>query len=138
MSSILTVFYGKVHNGKFRFQNASDFHRFLTAHEGKELAVTFRRPDMIRTSAENRYYWGVIVRMVSEEMGVLDDEAHEYLKSLFLKQGVEVDGKRFEIARSTASLSVGEFEEYAEKCRQCAASELSCVIPLPGEIIFDP
>ena len=75
--------------------------------------------------------------MVAEEMGLIPDEAHDYLKSLFLKMGVEIKSKRFEVVRSTALLSTEEFEAYAEKCRQWASAELNVYIPLPGEVQLD-
>ena len=99
--------------------------------------MILKKASMIRTNAENSYYWGVIVRMVSDEMAILPDEAHDFLKSLFLKIGVEANGKRWEVTKSTASLTVDEFEDYCEKIRQWSANELNCPIPLPNEVIED-
>ena len=96
------------------------------------LVVSNRRPK--RTQQQNRYYWGVVVKMISEEMGIIPDEAHELLKGLFLKVGIEFKGKRYEAIKSTAGLSIKEFEEYCESCRRWALSELNTNIPLPGEI----
>lgn len=81
--------------------------------------------------------WGVVVKMLSDEMGLIPEETHELLKGMFLKKGVEVGGKRYEIVKSTASLSIEEFEEYLEKIRLWAAVELNCEIPLPNEIVLD-
>ena len=75
--------------------------------------------------------------MVADEMGLIADEAHDYLKSLFLKIRVEIKGKRYEVTRSTAILSTQEFEVYAEKCRQWASAELNVYIPLPNEIEWE-
>jgi hypothetical protein len=72
--------------------------------------------------------------MVADEMAILPDEAHDFLKGLFLKVGVEVGGKRYEITKSSADLSIGDFEDYCEKCRQWAANELGIHILLPNEI----
>jgi hypothetical protein len=137
MSNILAVHYARVKNGRLLLTDKSRFDHDVQAHEGREVVLTIRRSDDIRTNAENRYYWGVIVKIVADEMGIIPDEAHDFLKHLFLKQGVEVDGKRFEIARSTADLTIAEFESYCERCRQWAAAELGAVIPLPGEVILD-
>ncbi len=79
----------------------------------------------------------MIVAMVAEEMGLIPDEAHDYLKCLFLKRGVKVKGKRYEIIKSTSLLSTEEFEAYAEKCRQWASAELNVYIPLPNEIEWE-
>lgn len=75
--------------------------------------------------------------MVADEMGLIPDEAHDYLKSLFLKMGVEVKGKRYEITRSTALLSTIEFEGYVAKCRDWASAELNIYLPEPNELIIN-
>lgn len=129
------LFYGTVRDGRLKLEHADDFRLCLTKLEGKEITVCLKKVEYIRTLPENRYYWGVIVRMVADEMAILPDEAHDFLKSLFLKEGVEVNGKRWEVVKSTASLTIGEFEDYCEKARQWAANELNCPIPLPNEII---
>jgi len=134
---ILTLFYGIAREGKISLQDKSGFQRLLEKYEGREIVLTLKPASTIRTNAENRYYRGVIVRMVAEEMKILPDEAHDYLKGLFLKVGVEVRGKRYEIIRSTTALSIPEFEDYCEDCRMWAASELNVVIPLPNEVIVD-
>ncbi len=137
MKTLTPQFYGTVRNGKLTLQNATKFGGYLTTLEGKEVALIVKKAEYVRSNAENRYYWGVIVRMVSDEMGIIPEEAHEFLKGLFLKVGVEAQGKRYEIARSTANLSIADFEDYCEKCREWGANELSLVIPFPNEIVFD-
>ena len=137
MKQLTPIFYGRVEDGKLKLENASEFGTYIAKYEGKDLALIIKRASLIRTNAENRYYWGVVVRMISDEMGVLPDEAHDFLKSLFLKVGVEANGKRWEITKSTASLSVQEFEDYVEKCRQWSANELGSPIPMPNEIILE-
>ena len=137
MKDITPIFYGTVRHGKIELENRDEFSIFLSKFEGKDMALILKRASQIRSGAENRYYWGVIVRMVSDEMAVLPDEAHDFLKSMFLKVGVEVAGKRYEIIKSTASLSIAEFEDYCEMCRQWSANELNAPIPLPNEIITE-
>lgn len=137
MKNLLTLFYGFVRNRKIVLEDKNGFERTVQEYDGKEVVLTLKPASTVRSSAENRYYWGVVVRMVSDEMGVIPEEAHDYLKSLFLKVGVEKNGKRWEIIRSTTVLSTTEFEDYAEKCRMWSASELNTVIPLPNEVIVD-
>ena len=129
------IFYARVVKGKLELEDRSAFANFISKYEGKDLAIILKRSSLIRTGAENRYYWGVIVRMISDEMAILPDEAHDFLKSMFLKEGVEANGKRWEIVKSTASLSIQEFEDYCENCRQWSANELNAPIPMPNEII---
>ncbi len=135
--AITPLFYGVVRGGKLTLRDADKFKEFLSSMEGKDITVTVKKAEYTRTGAENRYYWGVIVRMVSDEMAIIPDEAHDFLKSLFLKVGVDVNGKRYEITKSSADLSIGDFEDYCEKVRQWAANELELIIPLPNEISLD-
>lgn len=137
MKGILHLFYGIVRGGKIAFEDVANWRHRVGQLEGREVAVTIKAASEIRSNAENRYYWGIIVKIVSEEMAILPEEAHDFLKFLFLKVGVEKNGKRWEIARSTTTLSVGEFEDYCEKIRQWSAVELNTVIPLPNEVIPD-
>ena len=137
MAKIIPQFYGRVRNGKLMVDKPDDFKLSLTQLEGKDVVIIVKKAEYVRTGAENRYYWGVIVRMVSDEMAVIPEEAHDFLKSLFLKEGVEIKGKRYEIIKSTASLSIGDFEDYCEKVRQFSVNEMGLIIPLPNEISLD-
>lgn len=130
------IFYGQAMDGKLKLDKREKFFKYLSSLKGM-VQLRLEKVKNIRSLAENRYYWGVIVKMVSEEMAIIPDEAHEFLKSIFLKKGIEFKGKRFEITRSTTSLSVKEFEDYCEKCREWAALELSVPIPVPNEVIVD-
>lgn len=132
---MVPLFSATVRDGSLSIEERKAFRTYLSKLVGQRVSVSVRKWSDVRSRAENAYYWSVVVKMVSDEMGVTPDDAHEFLKSLFLKKGIEHKGKRWEITRSTASLSVAEFEDYAEKCRMWAASELGCAIPLPNEVL---
>lgn len=134
MSKIAPLFFGSVKGGKLSLEDPDKFRDYLMGLENKEIALSVKRAEYQRTTPENRYYWGVIVRMVADEMAIIPDEAHDFLKGLFLKVGVEVGGKRYEIVKSSADLSIGDFEDYCEKCRNWGGSELGIHIPVPNEI----
>ena len=137
MKNILAVHFGRVKDGKLLIRDKAKFETNLTRLEGREVELTIAKYSDTRTNAENRYYWGVIVAILADEMGLTPDDTHALLKSMFLKIGVEVKGgKRYEVVRSTASLSIDEFEDYCTKCRDWAAAELNCLIPLPGEASY--
>jgi len=130
------IFFGTVADGNLTLQKPGEFNQYVAKLKG-DVQLTIMRRKKVRTNAENNYYWGVILAMVAEEMGLIPDEAYDYLKSLFLKMGVEIKGKRYEVTRSTAILSTEEFEAYAEKRRQWASAELNVYIPLPNEIEYE-
>ena len=43
------------------------------------------KEEKIRSNPQNRYYWGVIVEILSQEFGLSKNETHELLKSEHLK-----------------------------------------------------
>jgi len=91
----------------------------------------------IRSTPENKYYWGVVVKILSDELGCTSNEVHEVLKELFLKTPKYLKTKEglreIWVTKSTASLTIGDFEEYLEKIRQWASIEMGYWIPEPWE-----
>jgi len=90
-----------------------------------------------RTSPENRYYWGVVVSILSDYTGFTPDEIHEILKRKFLRQLKFVQTKNgfeeVEIPRSTTELTTSEMEVFLRSIREWSSIELGCYIPLPNE-----
>lgn len=82
-----------------------------------------------RSIQQNKYYHGVVCKLVAGYTGYTPDESHQEMAKLFLSY--EKNGKRF--VKSTTKLKTVEFEEYMESCRRFAAMELQIYIPLPNE-----
>jgi hypothetical protein len=134
------IFLGKVNYGKLILDNKPRFNDYLCALEGSEVEVIVGKIQKPRTKRENRYYWGVVVKLISEEIGLSPEETHEALKLQFLKEHIDIVVKAqiepiFYI-RSTASLTTVEFEEYLTNIRMWADTFLNCRIPLPNEVDF--
>jgi hypothetical protein len=91
-----------------------------------------------RSNPENRYYWGVVIALLSDLTGFSDEEMHEILKKRFLSKTVLIHDSNgmicetVEIGKSTARLTTIEFEDYLSKIREWA-STLGCDIPIPNE-----
>ena len=77
-----------------------------------------------RSNPQNKYYFGVVVDMISEETGNEPEETHELLKLKFLKPM----GKA-----NTTQLSTQEFKIYLEKIQIWAIQTLNLNIPDPNE-----
>ena len=116
------------------------------AFAGKDVIVTFARPKKTRSSEQNRYYWGVVVRMVCEGFQALGNPVnpdnnedieltHEYLKRRFLQpiQVADVNGEVHELGYSTTQLSTSQMMDYIAQVQQFAVEFLNIVIPEPGE-----
>ena len=98
------------------------------------ILINISKKKFKRTTEQNKYYWGVVLKMISDETGYELSEVHEILKSEFLKVNEKViNHKAYPIYKSTTKLNTAEFEEYLEKCRRFAAINLQIVILLPNE-----
>lgn len=95
-----------------------------------------------RTANQNQYYWGVVVPMVKD--GLINagfdtvrtmDDAHQVLKSLFLKRHFvnPSTGEGIEWIDSTANLQTIQFNSFLEQIWQWASEYLSISIPMPNE-----
>ena len=132
--------YGNVQNGKFTPKSMPLFIEAFKAFDGKEVELTVRQNANQRTNAQNAYYWGVCLQMISEYTGYTEDELHVIFKRKYL-----IDNNRIlEISRkklidsnipylSTTQLHTVEFNEYLEKIRNFASLELGIYIPEPNE-----
>jgi hypothetical protein len=97
---------------------------------GKRVEVELEKWRASRSGNQNRYYWGVVVALVSEWTGYTPNEAHDMLRGLFLRKpgtpGIP------DTIRSTTDLSTAEFEEYMTAVR-IWAGEHGVFIPQPNE-----
>lgn len=124
-------------HGALKLQNPDMFKMWLTniyARRPKgtsEVAVevVVKRPVKQRSDNENRYYWGVVIKMISQSTGAWPEDVHNEMRRLFLRIG----GDKIPILQSSAELFTGDFEEYLSMVRMWAAAELGLVIPLPNE-----
>ena len=116
------------------------------AFAGKDVIVTFARPKKTRSSEQNRYYWGVVVRMVCEGFQSLGNPVnpdsvedaelvHTYLKRRFLEpiRVADANGEVHELGYSTTQLSTSQMMDYIAQVQQFASEFLNVIIPDPGE-----
>ncbi len=67
-----------------------------------------------RSIPMNKYYWGVIVKYLSDHTGYAPEEMHEYLKIEFNPKEMEIAGSKKIYGGSTASMVNEEFINYFE------------------------
>jgi methylaspartate ammonia-lyase len=82
--------------------------------------------------------WGVVYKILSDELGYTCDEIHEIMKAKFLKEWVTIKTKdkaeEVEVVKSTTSLKTNEMEAYLDRIRQWAAIDFGISNPLPNEV----
>lgn len=88
---------------------------------------------MSRSQKQNAYYWGVVLKIMGDEIGYLPDEVHQLMGKQFLSYE-RSPGELF--IKSTTKLSTVEFEDYLSNVRRFAATELNIYVPLPNETEF--
>jgi len=145
MNNIISKHLGLIRNGKFIPSETSRFEAFINGLEGKEVMATFvdAKEKNTRSTRQNRYYHGVVCKILSDELGYSPSEIHEILKYKFLSEPIaffrEVRGERKEIfirkPISTRILNTAEFEHLMAKIRSWASIDLSINIPEPNEVI---
>ena len=86
-----------------------------------------------RSLSQNAYYWGVVVKIISDHTGFTSNEVHQELAKMFL--GYEKSGKSF--TQSTTELDTLEFELYLDRSRKWAWNEMELTIPMPNEVTED-
>ena len=124
---------GKVNRGKFIPSDPKEFSKAFLHHEGKPVVVSVKRKTRDRSNQQNRYYWGVVIKILGDHFGYTDLEMHEALKFEFLR--VEEQGKPI-TCKSTSQLSTVEFEQYLENVKRWAVQEYHTYIPDPGVIEY--
>lgn len=127
------IFLGTIKQGKLLLNTQDQFDKYLLTLEGQEIQVVVGKVKKQRSSQENKYYWAVPIKLLSEATGYTDEEMHDALRMLFLKDM----SKKIPTLRSTASLTTVEMEEYLSKIRVWASQVLNCYVPEPNEVSID-
>ncbi|WP_333664731.1 hypothetical protein [Desulfobacter postgatei] len=85
-----------------------------------------------RSDKQNRYYWGVVLKIIGDDLGYSTDEIHQLMQREFLKY----ENKENVFFRSTTTLNTKEMETYLENIRRFAILNLGIYVPLPNETEF--
>jgi hypothetical protein len=130
---------GSVSSGRLLIRNLTQMERALARFRDGEVRISIERRHANRSQAQNRYWWGVCVELVSEHTGYTSDEVHELAKQMFLPKKLalcdgngEVKGE-FVVGGTTTTLNKIEFGEFVESFRRWAAETLDVMIPDPDQ-----
>jgi hypothetical protein len=126
-----------VKNGKSQFQDLDRFKEELRGLEGKDCIIDLKEWKGTRSNNQNRYYWGVVLKILGDELGYLPEEMHEAMKYKFLAhKTVSLGREQVIVGGSTRNLTTSELEDYLSKIKAWAARDMSVVIPDPNEIKY--
>lgn len=125
----------RIENGVIIFGEREQ--NYILSLKNDEYYLTIKKEYSDRSNNQNRYLWGCVYPIISNEVGYTNDEVHEICKNMFLKKWVILetkDGfKEVEITKSTKDLTTVEFENYLSQIRQWVSIELGIFIALPNE-----
>jgi len=126
---------GKVEKGKLILDDPSRYLLRIASLEGKKVELTLKKSQSIRSLQQNKFYHGVVVKMIADHCGYVPDEMHEILKHKFLSDSF-ADEFGLVRVRSTAALSTDEFIQYTNRIIIWSAETLGLPIPDPSQVEF--
>ena len=141
MNHLTPIFDGTIDAaGKLALDKRDKFLAYLHSLAGKRVQVIVEKLKRTRSNNQNRYYWGVVVKLIAQHTGHDSEQIHELLKQMFSPKWqmvVIVEDKMREVSTptSTTRLDTLAFEEYLDRCRLWAQDFLGVTIPLPGEVV---
>lgn len=131
---MIPIIFGNAHNGRLTIppEEIRRVQPYLQTLEG-EVSIAVQKRKRHRSNPQNRYMWGVVIKLISDHTGFTPTETHEVLKAKFLKTHVKFNDREYEVIRSTTSLNTLQFELYLAQIREWASLDLSLSIPDPNE-----
>lgn len=131
------VFVGRVDDAlRLTLEAPSAYQSWLRGLAGHEVEVVVRARQKRRTNPQNRWLWGVALRLLGEHLGYDEHEREELHYALLEKCFGRHWDERLQAAVLTvrsSRLSTRDFAAYMEWLVRYAASEFDVLIPLPGE-----
>lgn len=140
VNSDVTTF-GTIRNGRLFLHDRRGFNESLRRfRDGAVVQIEVTKRQAVRSLNQNKYYFGVVLQLLSEHTGYTPDELHDFCKMRFLPKRLafcdgngEVKGE-YVLGGSTRRLSTIDFGNYMEDIRRWAATDLDVIIPDPNEL----
>lgn len=130
----------KGENGRFQPDSPKAFSLALARFQAKEkIKVTFEKYHETRSNAQNRAFWGIVVRAFSDYMGYRfnNERDRNYVKDCLLElightEAVAgLNGEMKVRVLPTSKLSKPAFKDLYERCQEEGA-KLGVFLPDPG------
>ncbi len=128
MNSIL---FGKVEKGKFLPNYPDKLKVVLASLEGEQIEVVIRKETHTRTNQQNKYMWGVVYAIISDNTGYDPEQVHDAMKIKFASKHLEND---LTITERTSKMDTVRMTQYIDDIKRWAAEFINCYIPDAGEV----
>lgn len=126
---------GVIEHGVFRLQERELFNRAMKRFADGPVVVSLKTTKPQRSSAQNRYWHGVVIPLFAEHCGYEVDEMKDALAlRLIPKEIADMQtGEVRTVPGHTSDLNVKEFNDLIERAQRLGA-EMDIYIPDPGEV----
>jgi hypothetical protein len=116
-------------DGTIEFDDSKAFRDDCLKLDGKEGFVSLHKEYKHRSTEQNAYLHGVILKMISDHTGQELESIKGVLKTKYLREKTPIGWR----IKDTSELTTIEFESFNDDCRRWAGEFLSVFIPLPNE-----
>lgn len=130
---MVPIHQGRIENGNLRLENPARYELWLALLNGKDVEVIVRKKRKQRSLRANRYYWGVVIKMIADFLGYAPEECHEALKRKFLGEVEDRYGLK-RVATTTTLTTIEFIDAYTEPIKRWAAEFLKLYIPDPDHV----
>lgn len=121
---------GHIKNKKFTPDSPDLLNAVIAKYEGKTVVMDIRKLSKKRTDPMNRYYWGVVIEMISEETGESPERIHDLMKAKFLGYDVvTIAGEKHPVLKESKVMTTEEFSRYIRDIVFWAGEFLHLTIP---------
>lgn len=104
---------------------------YLGSVKGEMVSLRIAPPKKVRSVQANKFLWGVVYKSISQHTGYTTEEVHDLCRNEFLpRKFIKIGTKEHQQRKSTAELSVAEFQEYLSRVEAWAGAELGIAMPL--------
>jgi len=129
------IFHGSITKGCLTLDNPERYLVYMAGLEGKRVELVLRKKRSKRSDGQNKYYFGVVVKILANHCGYEPEELHEALKIRFLSDRREDDHGLMKV-HSTAKLSTDEFTQYVNRVVRWAAESLGVYVPSANDMEY--
>jgi len=127
---MIPIFRAKIENGELTHYSEETYNEYLKTLNGF-VNVIVRKPSSKRSTQLNKYYWGVVVKLLGNELGLTAPEMHKDLKEQFIGLR-KIDGD----CLTSTKMSNKQFKDYLDEIKIFYAQQ-EIVIPDPNDVDYN-
>jgi len=133
--AIIPLLKAKIENCVLIFDDREKYNNWIAQLNDNKIEVIIRKPKKVRSDRQNRYYWGVVLKLITECTGESGEDLHNHFSYRWL--GTKGKSGKLISRKSTTSLSTVEFMEYLDKIISWGEKFLNITFPNPEDIELD-